>query len=519
MKYLPLVYLSTFSVGAYAGTLVSSSPPANISGPVAKAFLSYSIEFAWFAEYSGNLSHPNTFTNHLLNNFNDVQGHKPYLRVGGNTQDNALFDPLLKVAVNGTFGNPDIAYPTTLTYGESFFEGYQVFDNVKFSQGFNLGANGTVGFNNLKSTLPLACKALNESNLAYFEIGNEADQYASKKSNRGPIRAAGWNVSLWLDDWRNRSATLESLYAESGCENTPFRLTAPSFAGKTWIEPAFEAGFADYAENVTIIAAHSYVAGANSLGVTLQDTLMNHATTKSVVDGHVDLMSAVAPYTDLPYMIGEGNSLSSQGKSGVSNSFGAALWNIDFALYAASVGIWRIHLHNGVGYNYAAWHPSSWNGTTPVTKAPYYGNIATAATLGNVARNKTQISSIPMSNTTDSAYAIYKDGSLASIAILNMAGYNYTKPPTTRPSKTYSFSISDESKYKAGSVKRLMANGSDAITGITWDGYSYNYNLANGKPSRLTNITNSEQEEPVKVINGAFNVTLPHSSFTLVELA
>ncbi|KAF3021966.1 hypothetical protein E8E14_010185 [Neopestalotiopsis sp. 37M] len=499
--------------------LVSSTAPANISGPVAKAFLSYSIEFAWFAEYSGNLSHPNTFTSHLLNNFNDVQGHKPYLRVGGNTQDNALFNPQLEVAVNGTFGNPDIAYPTTLTYGKSFFEGYQVLDNVKFSHGFNLGANGTVGFNNLASTLPLACKALNESNLAYFEIGNEADQYASTKSNRGPIRAPGWNASLWLNDWRNRSATLDSLWADSGCDNTPFRLIAPSFAGRTWIEPAFEASFADYAESVSAIAAHSYVAGANSAGVTLQGTLMNHTTTQSVVDAHVEIMGAVAAYTDLPYMIGEGNSLSSQGRSGVSNSFGAALWNIDFALYAASVGIHRIHLHNGVGYNYAAWHPSSWNGTTPVTKAPYYGNLATAATLGNVARNQTQVLAIPMSNATDSAYVIYKDGSLASIAILNMVAYNYTDPATARPSTTYSFSIADESDYTACTVKRLMANGSDSVTGVTWDGYSYNYELANGKASRLTNITNSEEESSIEVVNGTFNVTLPYSSFALVELA
>jgi hypothetical protein len=120
------------------------------------------------------LSQPNTFSNHLLTNLEALQGHRPYIRVGGNTQDNALYDPGLNIAVNATFGNPDIAYPTSLTYGVSFFEGYQALEGTHFSHGFNLGANGTAGFENLMSTLPLACAALTNRSFAYFEMGNEA---------------------------------------------------------------------------------------------------------------------------------------------------------------------------------------------------------------------------------------------------------------------------------------------------------------------------------------------------------
>lgn len=37
---------------------------------------------------------------------------------------------------------------------------------------------------------------------------------------------------------------------------------------------------------------------------------------------------------------------------GVSNTAGAALWALDYSLYATQVGISRLHFHEGVGYKY-----------------------------------------------------------------------------------------------------------------------------------------------------------------------
>jgi hypothetical protein len=36
----------------------------------------------------------------------------------------------------------------------------------------------------------------------------------------------------------------------------------------------------------------------------------------------------------------------------VSNAAGAALWLLDYSLYATQVGISRLHLHEGIGYKY-----------------------------------------------------------------------------------------------------------------------------------------------------------------------
>lgn len=49
-------------------------------------FVAFSIEFAYFPDFAGNKSEPNTFSNYLLDNLGAIQGTKPYIRVGGNTQ-------------------------------------------------------------------------------------------------------------------------------------------------------------------------------------------------------------------------------------------------------------------------------------------------------------------------------------------------------------------------------------------------------------------------------------------------
>lgn len=60
-----------------------------------------------------------------------------------------------------------------------------------------------------------------------------------------------------------------------------------------------------------------------------------------------------------------------------------------------------------------------------------------------------------------------------------------------------------------------MAGGSDAITGVTFDGYSYAHDLKEGKPVRLSNITVGEK---ATVKKGAVTVTLPASSGAIINL-
>jgi hypothetical protein len=52
----------------------------------------------------------------------------------------------------------------------------------------------------------------------------------------------------------------------------------------------------------------------------------------------------------VPFILGEHNSLARQGRPGLSNTFGAALWGVDWNLYLASQNISRSHMHQGTNY-------------------------------------------------------------------------------------------------------------------------------------------------------------------------
>lgn len=101
-----------------------------------------------------------------------------------------------------------------------------------------------------------------------------------------------------------------------------------------------------------------------------------------------------------------------------------------------------------------------------------------------------------------------------------MHEYNYTvngassvPNPVARPTQTYSFQIPSASSVVE--IQRLSANGSDAITGISWDGWSYNWELDQGKPVRLHNVTTGEK---TRVKDGVIVVEVEDSSAAIINL-
>lgn len=166
---------------------------------------------------------------------------------------------------------------------------------------------------------------------------------------------------------------------------------------------------------------------------------------------------------------------------------------------------------------YASWQPIETVNATIGTKPPYYGNIAVAAFLGNTLTDPVTVAHIPLSDPHEAAYAAYSVPSNTSTTsqllramILNLNPYNTTingtglgvAPTTTtttdnntttapRVTRIYTFDVSAASLPPGAlvPVQRLSANGSDALTGIAWDGWSYNYELDEGRPTRLANLS------------------------------
>jgi len=213
----------------------------------------------------GNKSYPNTYSNNLLDNLGALIGTKPYIRVGGNTQDYALYNASLKVALYGII-NPSRSsdYPTTVYIGPSYFESYSTWNATKFSHGFNLGlgANNSAGWQTLLDTVPLACKALGPSKLYWWEYGNEPDLYST--SAQGPVRLASWTESTYVEQWKNGTRKIKELLAAHCPElatNNTYGYMAPSFAGTgnhLRAPKAFQAGLAGDGD-IRLFSSHKCV--------------------------------------------------------------------------------------------------------------------------------------------------------------------------------------------------------------------------------------------------------------------
>jgi hypothetical protein len=173
----------------------------------------------------------------------------------------------------------------------------------------------------------------------------------------------------------------------------------------------------------------------------------------------------------LPYVIGETNSIACQGLAGVSDVFGAAVWSVDYALYAASLNVSHIFWHMGTGYRYAAWQATQNGTTTPGPRPLYYGNLMVAAALGD---GNSQV--VPIVNTTSLAgYAIYssksRTASLRSIVLVNMEVFNSTSTPAaSRPSTEFTLPSDLCGKHSKVSVQRLTAPGAEVREGISFAG-------------------------------------------------
>jgi len=211
---------------------VPKSAPAGAGVPL-QPFVSYSIEFSSFPDFAGNLSSPNTFSNNLLNNLGRFTGIKPFIRVGGNTQDYAVFNRSLETALVGIVDparSPD--YPTTITIGPKYFESYLTWPDTHYIHGFNLGRNSTVARQGLIDSVAYACKALGGGKLAYWELGNEPDLF--KTSSQGPVRPANWDEQDYVDEWLNWTRAIRAALGKACPDlatDAKYKYYAPSFGG------------------------------------------------------------------------------------------------------------------------------------------------------------------------------------------------------------------------------------------------------------------------------------------------
>jgi hypothetical protein len=302
-----------------------------------------------------------------------------------------------------------------------------------------------------------------------------------------------WSIRKYVPEWLDRTAAI----ANRILRNSPQRIfqagafVAPGTvsADVSWTaQAAIDLGVTP-ANRAKTFCTHQYFGAAcRPVKPTLAGALMNRTAMFSLMAYHAHA-SAYSVSKGLPYVIGETNSIACQGLAGVSDVFGAAVWSVDYALYAASLNVSAMYWHMGTGYRYAAWQATQNGTTTPGPRPLYYGNWFVAAALGQGEKKV-----VPVVNTTSLAgYAVYAtkrtSAALRSIVLVNQEVFNSSSSGAGERSSV-TFCLPEElCGDKKVSVQRLTAAGAEVREGVTFGGQTV---ALDGK---LTGKLNKERVE------------------------
>ncbi|KAF9031715.1 glycoside hydrolase family 79 protein [Hymenopellis radicata] len=476
--------------------LTLPGPPAlpfNASHHIHPALHSFSIETAFWTAYMGNVTHPSILTKNLLANLKDRTGTPVQVRIGGITADSTFWDDNLDTPLfNFVTEGGDLV---NTTIGPDFWKTFAVLpDDTEIVMNLNLDtgiyeaallvANATV-------------QGLQPGQLIAMEIGNEPDHYGK------------YTAQTYAETWKTWSKNISDA----------LDITEPFFQiAATAEDPIWPYGTA--AGDAALDCVSALKAGANNESTT--KWCSEHTYQYSVCD---PTRAAVATLTNLvnhtrlaminyvrenlgddAFVVGEYNSVSCAGHDGVSNTFGQALWLLDTTLYAASINISRMYIHQGGPLSaqgdlqlnhggmslYNLWYPVS-NKNGPVKIFPsYYAYLFIAETLGpsttlrigNVWPGRQANNSGITTELGDTsagqlvAYGFWDDAVSTEyptkLALLNLESYNETT--AVRPNSTF-----DISTYVACDqsirVRRLQAPGANVIEGnvTTWAGQTFSY--------------------------------------------
>ncbi|KIJ12838.1 glycoside hydrolase family 79 protein [Paxillus involutus ATCC 200175] len=474
--------------------------------PLNPALGSFSIETAFFEEYLGNVTFPNTLSINLFNNLKQRAGVAPEIRIGGITADSTFWNPNQDVVLYSFIDDTGALRNTTL--GPQFWNSVKLLpEGTKIVMTLSLNQTGAL------SMAEAAWAGLGPGIISRFEIGNEPDQYS--------LQLDAQNYTAIWEPWSvNISKALNVPCPEFQVGATAidplWPYNTPQAEAQSDCVSALAAG-ADDGHTVKTCSEHTYqysVCDPTRAAVATLTNLVNHTRLAEYLDLWQPRIHAVRSRLGPDgFVIGEFNSVSCSGRDNVNNTFGQAMWLLDTTLYAASINISRVYVHQGGplalqsstqlkhgGLSlYNLWYPvDNQNGPTQVF--PSYsaylfvseliGGSKTLRTANIFPGRQANGSSITTAGGDPSAGQISVYGYWeapftkypAKLAILNLEIFNSTVT-YPRPNVTVNFSTFLSKLGQTVIVKRLTAPGADIKYGnlTTWAGRNFASGVADGE--------------------------------------
>jgi hypothetical protein len=394
-------------------------------------------------------------------------GRQGVIRIGGNTSDFSTYD------ANGAAASlPKGTVVTARNLRD--LRGFLDATGWKLIWGLNLGAG------NLDNAVAeaRAVAAASGDRLLALEIGNEPDLFV-----RAGHRQGNYGYAAWHDEYRRYKDAIRRQLP-----HVPF--AGPDIAGTAtdWFE-----NFArDEGGDIALLTAHHYIAGQANPGSTLELMLQE----EKKYQAPLAKFQAVANAAHLPYRICETASYSGGGKAGVSDTFAAALWALDYLYVLASHGCGGVNMETGV--NHLGWISHY----TPIgddlaghySAAPeYYGLLAFAqAAKGDLIATRCDPGGVNLT-----AY-----GARARSGEITLAAINKDM------NQDASLDITAAGALKTGRVMRMTGPSLSSPRGVTLGGASV------GNDGSWS----GGHAEKIAIANGTARLEVPAGSAALVTL-
>src|SRR5215475_9065715 len=247
-------------------------------------------------------------------------GKHGVIRVGGNTSDYASYSRT---------GSP-VSSPEGKT--ESVVNDAVLRDLGRFldSTGWQLIWGLNLGGRNLENAIQEASAVTRATrdHLLAFEIGNEPDLFSRAH------RQTYYGYDEYLREFR--------IFRDALRKSVPgIAFAGPDVATETpWVGKFA----ADEGKNIKLLTHHYYRGGARNPKSTIDELLRPDPRLTTMLAQ----LASTSESSGLPYRICETNSFSGGGKPGVSDTFAAALWALDFLFTLASARSAGVNMETGV---------------------------------------------------------------------------------------------------------------------------------------------------------------------------
>jgi len=388
------------------------------------------------------------------------------IRIGGNVSDFTRYD------ANGTARN--LPKDTVLTK-ESIRQLRTFLDATgwKLIWGVNLGT-GTA--ENAAEEARAVADAV-EGRLIAFEVGNEPDLFS-----RAGHRPGNYDYAAWHAEFRRFKSAIRAVVPRA-----PFAGPDIAMASLDWMQSFAK----DEAGDLALLTAHHYITGQANAAATIDFMLAEEKKYQPALSR----FQAISQASRIPWRMCETASFSGGGKAGVSDTFAAALWALDYLFVLSSYGCSGVNMETGVN------HLGVISKYTPIgddlaghhaAMPEYYGLLAFA----QAGKGEQLPVALDSGGVNLTAYAA-RQGATVTLTLINKDR-----------SRDASVSIAGFSARRAHTM-RLTAPSLTATTGITLGGAAVE---ADGKWS-------GGKSEPVKLSGGKALVDVPAGSAALVTFS